>query len=97
MESAVTVTIKVDETKILEATVDTSGETAGLGQPVGEQMAVQILEKQSIEVDSVSGATVTSKAAKAALEDCIAQAKGVDVSLIRGEGNQGGETAGPSD
>ena len=97
MESSVTVTIKVDETKILEATVDTSGETAGLGQPVGEQMAVQILEKQSIEVDSVSGATVTSKAAKAALEDCIAQAKGVDVSLIRGEGNQGGETAGPSD
>lgn len=86
MESPVTVTIKVDETRILEATVDTAGETEGLGKPVGEKMAAQILEKQSIEVDSVSGATVTSKAAKAALEDCIAQAKGVDVPLIRGEG-----------
>ena len=86
MESPVTVTIKVDETRILEATVDTSGETAGLGQPVGEKMAQEILDKQSIEVDGVNGASVTSKAAKAALEDCIAQAKGVDVSLIRGEG-----------
>lgn len=96
MESLVTVTIKVDETRILEATVDTAGETEGLGKPVGEKMAAQILEKQSIEVDGTSGATVTSKAAKAALEDCIAQAKGVDVSLIRGEGD-GKQEAGPSD
>ena len=88
MESAVTVTIKVDETKILEAAVDTAGETEGLGKPVGEKMAQEILEKQSIEVDTVSGATVTSKAAKAALEDCIAQAKGIDVSLLRSEGGQ---------
>ena len=95
MESPVTVTIKVDETKILEATVDTSGETVGLGQPVGEKMAQEILDKQSIEVDGVSGASVTSKAAKAALEDCIAQAKGVDVSLIRSEGSK--EEAGSAD
>mgnify|MGYP001040037845 CR=1 FL=1 len=88
MESDVTVTIEVDETKILSATVDTAGETEGLGKPVGEKMAQEILEKQSIEVEGVSGATVTSKAAKAALEDCIAQAKGIDVSLIRGEGSK---------
>ena len=85
MESPVTVTIKVDETKILEATVDTAGETAGLGAPAGEKLAQEILDKQSIEIDGVSGVTVTSKAAKTALEDCIAQAKGIDVSLLRGE------------
>ena len=72
MESEVTVTIEVDETRILSATVDTAGETEGLGKPVGEKMAQEILEKQSIDVEGTSGATVTSKAAKAALEDCIA-------------------------
>ena len=61
--------------------MDTSGETAGLGQPVGEKMAQEILDKQSIEVDGVNGASVTSKAAKAALEDCIAQAKGESVEV----------------
>ena len=47
MESLVTVTIKVDESKILEAAVDTAGETEGLGKPVGEKMAAQIAEKES--------------------------------------------------
>ena len=87
-QSPVTVTITVDETSILSATVDTAGETEGLGQPAGEKLAQQIMETQSIEIDGVAGASNTSKAAKAALEDCIAQAKGVDVSLIRGEGNK---------
>ena len=92
-QSPVTVTITVDETSILSATVDTAGETEGLGQPAGEKLAQQILDKQSIDIDGVGGASNTSKAAKAALEECIAQAKGVDVSLIRGEGNQAGGTA----
>ncbi len=96
MESLVTVTIKVDETSILEATVDTAGETAGLGEPAGAKLAEEILSKQSIDIDGVSGATVTSKAAKAALEECIAKAKGVDVSLIRGEG-AGKEEQGSAD
>ena len=73
MESTVTVTIKVDETSILEAAVDTAGETAGLGEPAGAKLAEEILSKQSIDIDGVSGASVTSKAAKAALEDCITQ------------------------
>ena len=85
MESEVTVTIEVDEAKILSATVDTAGETEGLGKPAGEKLAQEILDKQSIDIDGVSGSTVTSKAAKAALEDCIAQAKGIDVELLRGE------------
>ncbi len=85
MDSEVTVTIEVDETQILKATVDTSGETVGLGQPAGEKLAEEIMSKQSIEIDGISGVTKTSNAARAALEECIAQAKGVDVALIRGE------------
>lgn len=95
MESAVTVTITVDESKILTATVDTSGETAGIGVPAGEKLAEQILEKQSIELDAVGGATKTSNAVKSALEECIAKAKGVDVELIRGE--QKGDSDGTAD
>lgn len=95
MDSEVTVTIEVDEAKILSATVDTSGETVGLGQPAGEKLAEEIMAKQSIDIDGVTGASVTSKAAKAALEECIAQAKGVDVSLIRGE--QGDKEEGSAD
>ena len=93
MESAVTVTIEVDESKILSATVDTAGETVGLGAPTGEKLAQEILDKQSIDIDGVSGATVTSKAAKTALEDCIAQAKGIDVNLLRGENNDPGQSS----
>lgn len=65
--------------------------------PAGEKLAQEIMDKQSIDIDGVSGATVTSKAAKAALEDCIAQAKGIDVSLISSEGGGNKEEAGSAD
>jgi len=79
----VKVTITVDETKILSASVEAAGETAGIGSVAAETLAQQLLEKQSHELDAVSGATRTSDAVRAACEDCIAQAKGIDVSLLR--------------
>ncbi|MFR5796664.1 MAG: FMN-binding protein [Christensenellales bacterium] len=42
-----------------------------------------ILTAQSIDVDSVSSATVTSNAIKAAVADCIAQAGGDAQALSR--------------
>jgi thioredoxin reductase len=68
----VTVDITVEDGKIVAATVDTSAETAGIGRELGEQFAQQILEKG--EIDSVSGASVTSKAVNQALADCMKQA-----------------------
>ena len=68
----VRVTITVDDGKIVDAVVDTSNETAGIGRELGERFAAQILEKG--EIDSVSGATVTTEAARSALHDCLVQA-----------------------
>lgn len=64
----VRVTLTVEHGKIVDALVDTSNETAGIGRELGDQFARQILEKGSI--DTVSGATVTSDAAKQALAAC---------------------------
>ena len=55
IESDVTVTMTFDETSILEVTVDTSGETEGIGAGISDQMADAILAAQSAEVDAVSG------------------------------------------
>lgn len=85
MVSDVTVTITVDESSILSATVNTAGETENIGNIAGDKLAEQILSMQSQNIDGVSGATRTSDAVKQACEDCIAQAKGIDVSLLRAQ------------
>ncbi|MGN1406296.1 MAG: FAD-dependent oxidoreductase, partial [Erysipelotrichaceae bacterium] len=64
----VNVTITVEDGKIVDALVDTSNETAGIGKELGEQFAGDIVEKG--EIDTVSGATVTSNAAAKALAKC---------------------------
>ena len=74
--SDVTVTITVDETSITDVTLDVSGETEGIGAAAGDALASQILEAQSAEIDGVSGATVTSSAAKVALTSCLSEAAG---------------------
>ena len=81
----VTVTLTVDKTQILEASITAAGETETVGQVAAAQLAEKILETQTWELDGVSGATNTSNAVRRACEDCIAQAKGIDVSLLRAE------------
>lgn len=70
----VTVEVTFDESSITDMTVDVSGETAGLGADIGDQMIEAVMAAQSSEVDGVAGVTVTSDAIKAAVADCIAQA-----------------------
>ncbi len=91
----VTVTITVDETSILEATIDAAGETESIGQAAAKDLAAQIMERQSYEIDAVSGASNTSRAVRQALESCVAQAKGIDVSLLQAAAT--GEEAAPVD
>ena len=81
----VVVTITVDETAILSATVEAAGETVGIGSVAAEKLAEEIMAKQSHQLDAVSGATRTSDAVRKACESCIAQAKGIDVSLLQAE------------
>ena len=83
MGGDVTVTITVDESSILDVVIDAPGETPGIGSVAAEQLAQQILERQSWEIDAVSGASVTSNAVRRAIESCVAQAKGVDVALLQ--------------
>jgi 2,4-dienoyl-CoA reductase-like NADH-dependent reductase (Old Yellow Enzyme family)/pyruvate/2-oxoglutarate dehydrogenase complex dihydrolipoamide dehydrogenase (E3) component len=68
----VTVSIRVEGGQITEAVVDTSNETQGIGRPLGEQFAQQIIEKHS--VDAVSGASLTSGAVNDALMQCLKEA-----------------------
>ena len=81
ISSDVTVTMTFDETSITDVTIDVSGETAGIGADIGEDMANAILTSQTCNVDAVSGATVTSDAIKTAAADCISQASGTEVTV----------------
>lgn len=74
IESDVKVTITVANGEITECTIDASGETEGLGTVVPDTMNAEVVEKQGVDVQAVSGATVTSNAALEALADCMAQA-----------------------
>lgn len=78
--SEVKVTMTFDADRITDVAIDVSGETRGIGAELGEQMAAQILENQSAQIDTVSGATVTSQAIAQAADACIAQAEGRTVA-----------------
>ena len=82
MEGDVTVTMTFDETSITEVIIDASGETEAIGGAAAADLVEQIMSGQSAEIDGVSGATVTSNAVKQAATQCIAEAKGVDVSAL---------------
>lgn len=73
----VTVTLTTDEAKILEASVAGPDETPTIGGAILEDLAAQLVDKQSAQVDAVAGATVTSqaiqKAAQAALDAAMGQ------------------------
>lgn len=68
----VTVQIGVTDGAIVDAAVDTSQETVGVGRDLGEGFTQQIMATGG--VDAVAGATVTSSAVQAALAECLAQA-----------------------
>ena len=72
VESYVTVEITVDENSIKAVNIDVSGETAGLGAEIGDEMAAKFLVAQSADVDVNSGATITSDALKAAMKQALA-------------------------
>ena len=61
---------------VLDVGRNTLGTFVVLGAAAGDALASQILEAQSAEIDGVSGATVTSSAAKVALTSCLSEAAG---------------------
>jgi 5-methyltetrahydrofolate--homocysteine methyltransferase len=67
----VIVTMTFDETKITDVQVDVSAETPEIGGIHGETLRAQLLEKQSADIDGVTGATFTSDAMRQNIERAI--------------------------
>lgn len=76
---SVTATVTFDETSITNIELDLSGETPDIGGAAKDQLIFQIMEAQGVQIDGVSGATVTTKAVQKAVSDCIAKANGTYV------------------
>ena len=74
----VTVTMTFSESAITGVEIDASGETAGLGTEVAQPISEAVLAAKSAQVDGVSGATVSSDAAKTAIQKCLDEAMGVE-------------------
>lgn len=72
----VTVEVSFDETSITSIKIVEQAETPGIADGALENMPTKIVDAQSLAVDSVTGATVTSHAILAAVEDCVVQAGG---------------------
>ena len=72
-----TVTMTFSDSAITEVKVDTSKETIALAVDSAADFQEALMAAQSSEIDSVSGATITSKAVKKAAASCIEQAMGL--------------------
>ena len=68
------VSVKVSEDQIEEVTVTENHDTDGVCEAALERIPKQIVENQSINVDTVSGATLTSVFLKNAVKDALSQA-----------------------
>lgn len=70
------VTVTFDENGLTAIEIGDNKETPNLGTIPLEQLPAKIIEKQSVAIDIVSGATITSNALLEAVKDCVAQAGG---------------------
>ena len=68
------VAVTVRDGKISGIEIGENVETAGIGSIAAEQLPAKIIEAQSVNIDGVSGATVTSNAVLQAVKDCLLQA-----------------------
>lgn len=68
------VQVEVDETSILSVTVLACSDTPGFEEPALERTPKEIVDQQSIYVDTVTGATMTAAAITAATMKCLQQA-----------------------
>ena len=75
----------IDSVKVVE-----HSETAGISDGAIENIPAAIVENQSLDVDTVSGATVTSDAILKAVADAVAQAGG-DVEALKNAAAPAGE------
>lgn len=75
MHPGLKVSVVVKDGKIAEVSVLEHGETEGVGTKAVEQLPAKIIEAQSTDVEPVSGASMSSKAIKEAVDQALSQAK----------------------
>lgn len=73
-EAPVKVTITLEDSVIKDVKVEAEGETDGIGTKAIEAMPAAMIENNSIEVDGVSGATLTSTAILEAAAEALTSA-----------------------
>jgi len=71
----VRVSVKIEQGKIAEINVLAHNETEGVGSIAIERLPNEIIEAQSTEVETISGATMTSGAIINAVNSALEQAK----------------------
>ncbi len=71
----VEVKVTVEGGKITKIEPGAHNETPNKFQPVVDQLIPAIIEKQSVEVDSISGSTMSSDAVKDGVKKALEQAK----------------------
>lgn len=84
----VKVEVEFSDTEILSVQVVDHSETAGISDVALERIPEEITEGQTLAVDMVSGATVTSTAILAAVEDAVRQAGGNVEELMEKAGGE---------
>ncbi len=77
-----TVEVTFSETAITSAKVTDHMETANIGDVPAERIPKLVVENQSLGVDTVAAATITSEAVLSAIADCVEQAGG-DVEALK--------------
>ena len=82
MNGEVTVSVTFDNSSIKKIKIDKHQETVGISDAAIKQIPEQIIKMQSLAVDTVSGASVTSKAILSAVSSAVEQAGG-DVHSLK--------------
>ena len=75
------VTVTVTEDEITEVAVEGDSETPGLGSVAVEELGAAMVEAQTPNVDTISGATVSSEAIIAAATEAL-EAAGADIAAL---------------
>ncbi|AMB96469.1 FMN-binding protein [Aerococcus urinae] len=71
----ITLEVTVDSNKIEKINIIKEDETPGIGDIALERIPKAIIQEQSVEVDTVSGATVTSNAVISAVKEALAESE----------------------
>ena len=70
----VTVTLTIENNEIVAAKAEGASETEGVGSKAIENLPAAMVEQNSVKVDTVASATITSNAVLAAAEKALAEA-----------------------